>query len=393
MREGRSLRGRTDAAPTGRALAFDRDPLRSATLPARWYFDPAVFAREREAIFFASWQFVGLADEVARNGDFVAATILDQPVFVIRGADGRLRAFYNACPHRGHTLVEGSGQRRSITCPFHAWTFALDGRLKAAGNAGNIAGFRLEDYALREIHVTEFARLVFVNLSPSAAPLGAIAGDLEADIRAKIPAFDRLKFFRRDPFDIGANWKFVFDGLECYHCPHIHPDIMGRDDSPFELSFEFFEARWWSRHVARGNRDVTRNKPENLPYAFAADDAIQDVFVWYLWPNVMLAAHQGPPNFQIRHVMPLSAERSLQHIWNLAVNDPPSATDVANADYLRDVLDPQDIAAMERQQRGVRCRGYTRGRLMCDPQQSWRSEHGTHHFQRLVWQALAGSDR
>lgn len=373
-------------------LGFSADPEHSATLPAHYYFDPAIFAQEREAIFFTSWQFVGFAHNLSAPGDYITAEIIDQKVFVICAKGGELRAFHNVCMHRGHVLLEDAGSVRAITCPFHAWTYDFEGNLKAAGNAENVAGFDHDDFGLSEVRVEEFARMIFVNFDARAVPLNEQAAELAADIRASVPSFDELTFVRSDPFDIRANWKFVFDGLECYHCPHIHPDLMGRDDSPFEMSFEATEREIWAKHFNRSNTDVVDGDPDKLPWDYSGTDAIRDTHIWYLWPNLMLAAHPGASNFKARHVMPLAADFSKQHIHHLAINNPPTPADIANFDYIRDVLDPQDIRAMEQQQAGVRSRGYARGRLMVDAERSWRSEHGTHHFDNMVWRALNGAN-
>ncbi|MCE2481805.1 MAG: aromatic ring-hydroxylating dioxygenase subunit alpha [Alphaproteobacteria bacterium] len=373
------------------SLGFSADPERSATLPAHYYHDAGIFAREREAIFFRSWQFVGFAHDLRAPGDYLTAEIIDQNVFVVRTGEGTLRAFHNVCMHRGHVLLEGCGNVGTIACPFHGWRYDFDGNLEAAGNAENVARFEHADFGLSEVRVEAFARMVFVNFAADAVPLATAAADLADDIRASVPGFDKLAFVRSDPFSIRANWKFVFDGLECYHCPFLHPDLMGRSDSPFEMSFEATEREIWSKHLNRSNPEVTAGDPGKRPWDYGAEDAIRDTHIWYLWPNLMMAAHPGASNFKARHVMPLAPDFSRQHIHHLSINDPPTAADLANFDYIRDVLDPQDIAAMEQQQLGVRSRGYSQGRLMVDGARSWRSEHGTHHFDDMVWRALNGA--
>lgn len=127
---------------------FRREPELSGTLPASYYYDPAIFEREREAIWFKTWQLVGYVHDLAKPGDYITADILDQKVFVVRDKSGELRAFYNVCMHRGHILAEGKGSKTIFTCPFHAWSYDTDGRLRAAGNAENVAGFKLEDFSL-----------------------------------------------------------------------------------------------------------------------------------------------------------------------------------------------------------------------------------------------------
>jgi choline monooxygenase len=376
------------AAP---ALTFGPDPERSATLPASYYFDPVVFAHEREAIFYKSWQFVGYAADLPTAGSYIAAAILDQPLFVVRGKDERVRGFYNACMHRGHTLVEGRGAKTIITCPFHAWSYDTTGALKAAGNAENVAGFKLSDFNLTEVRCETWANMVFVNLDPDATPMRAMYGKLEREFRDAVPNFDRLVFGRRDQYDLKCNWKFVFDGLECYHCPHIHPQAMGTDQAFMTTTWDTYEYDWYSTHIVRTDRDVLKNHRERLPYPINEGDDVIDDYVWYMWPNYIFLAHPGPANFHVTHAMPTGPETVHRNVDHFFVADPPSAINVAQMNMHRDVIVPQDRAAMEKQQLGVHARGYRQGRLMVDKERSWRSEHGVHHFDKMVWEALNGN--
>ena len=195
-------------------IRFRREPELSGTLPASYYFDPEIFEREKEEIWFKTWQFVGYTTDLDEPGDYITADILDQRIFVIRGKDGALRAFYNVCMHRGHVLVEGKGNRSIITCPFHAWSYDALGNLKAAGNAENVAGFRHQDFGLSEVRVeTLLGLLVFVNLDASATTLASQVDGLEDQVYETVQDFDQMIFARRDRFDVKANWKFIFDQL------------------------------------------------------------------------------------------------------------------------------------------------------------------------------------
>jgi choline monooxygenase len=356
----------------------------SGTLPSTYYFDPEIFEREKEKIWFKTWQYVGLAADVKDPGDYFTAFVIDQPVFVVRAKSGQLRAFYNVCTHRGHILVEGRGNKKIMTCPFHAWSFDNEGNLKAAGNAENVQGFRLEDYGLSEIQVEEFANMVFVNLDPKAASLKSLAGDLEQDLRAKIPNFDRLKFARQDPYTFAFNWKFVLDQNECYHCMVVHPGVMAGSGAYLEPSFEVTEHKYWTAVVARSN------EKERSPYGGGKNDEVAGVYIWTLWPNLILLTHQGPSNLKIQRIWATGPETSAQTIDNLCVNDPPTDLDLKQFNYYRDRVLPEDVPCMEKQQRGMRSRGYTQGRLMVDKERSWKSEHAVHHFDKLVWETLNG---
>ncbi|MSP51505.1 MAG: aromatic ring-hydroxylating dioxygenase subunit alpha [Alphaproteobacteria bacterium] len=380
------------AARTQSELKFHPDPEHSSTLPGFYYFDPTIATHEREAIFLKSWQFVAYATDLAEVGSYVATFVLDQPVFIVRGKNGRVRAFYNACTHRGHTLVEGRGAKTIITCPFHAWSFDTSGALKAAGNAENVAGFKLDDFHLTEIRCEIWANMAFVNLGNDAAPMSAMYGGLAQEFRDAIPGFDDLKFGRRDQYDLNCNWKFVFDGLECYHCPHIHPQAMGTDQSFMTTTWDTYEYDSYSTHVVRTDRDVLKNHRERLPYPITEGDDVVDDYVWYMWPNYIFLAHPGPANFHVTHAVPTGPETAHRNVDHFFAESPPSAINIAQMNMHRDVIVPQDRAAMERQQLGVHSRGYRQGRLMVDQERSWRSEHGVHHFDKMVWETLNGKN-
>ena len=337
---------------------FSGNGLRSATLPAYYYYDPDIFAAEKEQIWCKSWQYVGYLGDIAEPGDYITANILDQLIFVTRAAPGELRAFYNVCMHRGHILVEGKGNKRIITCPFHAWSYDSHGNLKAAGNAENVAGFRHEDFYLSEIQVEAFGPMVYVNLDPSAPSLASQAGGLLERFRAVIPGFDDLHFAQRTSFPVEANWKFILDGMECYHCPVIHPQQMADSDASLTTSWESREEEFWQEHRIIGNRDLIENQKDKLPYDFG-DAEIVDVYIWYLWPNMVFTAEQGPPNFMILHALSISPETCERHVINLCQHEKPTEHDRAQFDNYTEVVFPQDLAAIERQALGVKSLGYT----------------------------------
>ena len=361
---------------------FNADPDRAVTLPGRYYHDPEIFARERDAIWFKSWQFVGYLKDLQNPGDYITSDVLDQKIVVVRDRDGALRGFYNVCMHRGHVLVEGSGNKIILTCPFHAWSYDTTGALKAAGNAENVAGFRLEDFMLTEVRVEAFLHMVFVNLDPDAPTMSERYPGFVDDILA--PNFDALNFYRRDHLDMKCNWKFFPDMNECYHCPFIHPIMGDSVEAYLDLSWETTEHELWDRNIIRAKPDLDEG---NRPYDFGHHD-IEHVHIWYMWPNLFFLAHQGSSNFKIQLTIPTAADKSYQVLDYWVLNDPPDQADLGHINNYRHRIMPDDVAAMEKQQLGVRSRGYRQGRLMVDPDRSWRSEHGVHHFQKLVWDAL-----
>ena len=170
-------------------------PETSHTLPSGYYTDPAIYEREKEAIFYRTWQYVAHESAFTKPGDYVTLHVCDQNVFVMKGGDGVLRAFYNVCRHRGHELLgEPYGNVESaIVCPYHAWTFEREGALRGARFSSRRPDFDRTDYGLRRIRLEMFCGCVFVNLDDDAQSLAALAGDMEADLRRRVPWLDDLK--------------------------------------------------------------------------------------------------------------------------------------------------------------------------------------------------------
>ncbi|MEZ5737117.1 MAG: aromatic ring-hydroxylating dioxygenase subunit alpha [Novosphingobium sp.] len=361
----------------------------SLTLPAHYYYDPEIYAKEKEEIWFKTWQYICSEQELSKPGDFFTAMVLDQPVVVTRDRSNKIRAFYNVCKHRGHMIVEGSGCSRTLRCPFHAWTYSSEGALISAPNSENIEGFDFDDFRLSEIRVEQMGFMIFVNLDDDAPSLAEMSEGVIDEIRETIPNFDDLKLVRKDSFDLDANWKFILDGLECYHCPYIHPHVMGKEDSYMTQTFDSKERTYGSTHIGYGNYELMEKHKDKLPYPFD-DDTLRDITIWFLWPNLIFVCRPGPSNFQILQAFPDGPEKSHRNMINFCLNDPPTKYDLGHMDSYRDVAWPQDKKAMEMQAIGVKSRGYVQGRLMVDAEHSWRSEHGTHHFQNLVWKALHG---
>ncbi|MGH3066366.1 MAG: aromatic ring-hydroxylating oxygenase subunit alpha, partial [Gaiellaceae bacterium] len=198
--------------------------LETRTIPWSWYTDPAVLALERERIFRRSWQYVGRQDEVAEGGSFAATRVGDVPVVLVRDEEGALRAFLNVCRHRGSLVCEGSGQRATLQCPYHAWTYGLDGRLVAAPRFAREGGTDYPDLGLVQLQLDTWGPLVFVNPDAESEPLGEFLGDLPERVAAAGIDLDSLRFLQRAESELEANWKISAENfLECYHCAVAHP--------------------------------------------------------------------------------------------------------------------------------------------------------------------------
>ncbi len=199
----------------------------TASLPSRWYHDPAQYARELEAVWYRDWLCVGRQEDIPAPGDYFVAVIGDQRIVVTRDRDERPRAFHDTCRHRGSRLCTESRGRfpgARIVCPYHAWSYALSGELLAVPKMALPEGFRREDYPLYAVPIGSWGGFLFVNLDERPAPLDEFLGD-EAENLRRWPLAD-LVSVRREVTTLACNWKIFWENYsECYHCPGVHPEL------------------------------------------------------------------------------------------------------------------------------------------------------------------------
>src|SRR2546421_32330 len=349
------------------------DPIEHGyTLPYRWYSDAEILRREQERIFARSWTYGGRAEEVAEPGSYVTTRAGDVPLLVTRARDGELRAFVNVCRHRGAVLTEGNGRRETIQCPYHAWTYGLDGALRAAPRSDREPGFELGELALRAIQVDTWGPFVFVNPDPNADPLADALGDVPARL-AEILDVDALEFRFRTEFELDVNWKVSCENfLECYHCAVAHPGFSAAVDvSPDAYRLE-----------AHGlvSSQVGPLRPNGA--TFLADGEVTRSQFHFLWPNFSLNVFPGHPNLSCGPMLPLGPERTGRFLDYFFAPD----VDQAWIDELvafDNQVGLEDRALVEGVQRGMRSGVLGEGRLLSE------SEQLVAHFQRLCAEALA----
>jgi Rieske 2Fe-2S family protein len=200
----------------------------TASLPAAWYYDPAQYARELEAVWYRDWICVGRAEELREAGDYVVVSVGEESLILTRDRDGRMRAFHNTCRHRGSLLCATSTGRFAngrIVCPYHAWSYGLSGELLASPRMDLPADFRRENYPLYAAHLDTWGGFLFVNLSEKpSATLAAFLGSEAENVR-RWPLAD-LVSVHREVSTLACNWKLFWENYsECYHCPGIHPEL------------------------------------------------------------------------------------------------------------------------------------------------------------------------
>jgi phenylpropionate dioxygenase-like ring-hydroxylating dioxygenase large terminal subunit len=201
--------------------ATRRPVMEAETLPPPAYTDPAFYGREVERIFRQEWAFIGRVDVIAQPGDYFTLEYAGVPVLVVRGADGRVRAFANSCRHRGSLLVDGEGSCRAFKCPYHSWVYGLDGALRGAPEMHRTAGFAPADYGLVPIRLEAWNGFLFVDLGGRQIPVREYFGDLTEKLASY--GMDDMVCVRRKVFEVACNWKlFAENAMEELHIATVH---------------------------------------------------------------------------------------------------------------------------------------------------------------------------
>jgi len=335
------------------------------TLPWSWYSDSELLRREQELIFQRGWQYAGPLEHAAEPGDFFTCSVGDVPVVVTRDRAGELHALLNVCRHRGSIVAEGRGNRETLQCRYHAWTYGLDGNLRAAPRAREEPGFDSEGIALRELAVEAWGPLLFVHTDPDAPPLAETLGPLPELLASGGIELDRLRFRRRSEFELACNWKIAVENyLECYHCAVAHPGFSAVVDvSPGAYRLETH---------ALGSSQFGPTKRGAGP--------VEGQFHW-LWPVTKVYALPGPPNLAAGPVTPLEAERTGGFIDYFFPEEVPEA-EIEELLAFDNQVGLEDRALVESVQAGVRSGLLEEGKLMPE------SEQLIAHFQQLVREAL-----
>jgi choline monooxygenase len=387
------------------SFQIEADIARAWTLPSQLYTDPATFAIEKLNIFSRTWQVAGHHDQVANPGDYFTTELIGEPLLIVRGAEGKLRGFYNVCRHRAGPPAEGCGSRKLFRCGYHGWTYGLDGSLISATEIEGVEGFRPEDFALVPVRTEEWFNLIFVNLDLDARPLRESLGELPQ--QAEKFDFPGMKLFERRTYDMKCNWKTYVDNyLEGYHLPSVHPGLnreLDYNGYVVEPHLPRLKGRGAKRgyegsspergHGSRpkpgygGSRErcygyVRQYSPirgaqpgDTTPrrYQEAREDLTTDYF-WH-FPNWMLNCY--PDNVSLNIVLPLEPERSLAIFeWYLPEKDHSSPAAKASVEFSHQIQ-IEDVAICEAVQKNLHSRSYSRGRF------SAKQEKGVHAFHRM----------
>lgn len=370
---------------------FTDDATESRAADGRYYTDETVYRAEIEKVFQHEWNYFCHQSQIPNSGDYLCGEVGEEAIYAIRGHAGEIRAFYNVCQHRGHELLKGNGNVRSVVvCPYHAWSYNLDGNLRGAPMMKHVKGFDRSKVRLSSIRVEVVAGFVFVNFDPEAPSFREMAPEFEPIITSMVAEVDRLQFVKLKNYDIGANWKIVVENfLEAYHVEYsgeAHKalgQIIDVETYRFRIDGRTIE------YTAGGGKPevIPYNTNEKASFTNSRNAPFHQVF---LYPHMTFSVFPGTNMLFVFNMRPVGPQRTCEDIIYFTLDGSMSEpTETAEA-YVSDQLNPEDVALVEAVQRGLRSKGYVPGRLMVDPEQkaAW-GEQFIHHFNMLNLAALS----
>jgi Rieske 2Fe-2S family protein len=362
-----------------------------STLPGSYYTDPTIFAMEQEDIFEAMWFCAVRSADLDKPGAFKTVQVGRESVLITRSRSGEVRAFYNVCRHRGAQLcTDESGEvKRAFQCPYHAWTYDLDGKLVAAPNLTKMPDIDRVEYGLVPVALREWLGYAWVCLAkepPSFEDEVVTAivdrlGDLDAIEHYEL---DALSVGRRITYDVKANWKLIIENfMECYHCATIHPELT-------EVLPEFadgYAAQYFVGHGAEFGNEVkgfTVDGGEGFDRLPGVDED-QDRRYYAITVRPTVFVNLVPDHVIFHRMFPISADRTIVECdWLYSREVVESGKDVTRSVELFHRVNEQDFAACERTQPSMSSRAYAHGGVLVP------SEHHIGEFHEWLTQRLSG---
>lgn len=349
------------------------------TLPSRWYTAPEFLPLETEKLFWRTWQPIGRTELVARPGDFFTGELVGEPLVITRGKDNQLRAFFNVCQHRAGPVAKGRGNRKSLQCAYHGWTYDLSGQLLHAPEFDGVQDWQKEAVCLKPVAVTTWGPFVFVNLNPNCLPFDHYYGQIKEEVKAAGFRIEQMSRVERRDYLINCNWKVYVDNyLEGYHIPIAHPELFRA------LDYDAYRVDTFRYHSCQYapffplSEEQPRERDRRI---MRSENEAQALYYW-VFPNVMLNIY--PDNMNINIILPLGHDQTLT-IFEWYFEQPgtgPGWESMQQAIAFSDRIQQEDIEICETVQKGLTSRAYNQGRL------SLARENGVHHFHQLLAEFL-----
>jgi choline monooxygenase len=366
-----------EMSPRRNEILWNYDPnaqlADASTPPSSWYNDPGIFELERRTVFSRSWQLGGRVDQVREPGQYVSFEVAGEPVVVVRGNDKALRGFFNVCRHHAAAVVtKAEGKAENLRCPYHGWTYNLEGALVLAQEFGGVANFDRGANGLVPIQSVEWQGWVFVKLDPDGPSLEGFLGKSLIE-RLEHLNLEQLRWFERRRYTLNCNWKvFVDNYLDGgYHVPHIHRNL----NSVLDYANYTIEA---GEYTCLQSSPIATDKGDERTAAVRAG---KGAYYYWVYPNLMINIYDGVMDTNL--VIPRGVDKTevvFDHYF-ADVSDKARKRNAASI-AVSEQIQAEDTAICESVQRGLNSRSYSTGRL------SVRREAGEHVFHKLLCRDL-----
>jgi Rieske 2Fe-2S family protein len=333
------------------------------SLPRKYFVSPEISVEEHERIFARDWLLVGHQTQIAKPGDYFVQTVAGESLIIIRDKKEAVRGFFNVCRHRGSRLIENNvGECATIQCPYHAWTYGLNGRLIGAPHMDEVPGFDKADYPLHPVNLELWEGFIFVNLVPKRNGWLSLA-EWFAPLSGKFSHWNMsiLRPAKRIEYDVRANWKLMFENYsECYHCPGVHPQL--QKVSPYDSAENDLRQGPFLGGFMKINPGKSLTMSGNACAAFVGEiENLQQIFYYSIFPNMLLSLH--PEYVMVHQLWPQSPDRTLIVCDWLFHPDAFNRKDFNPKDAIEfwDMTNKQDWHVCELSQQGISSRAYVPG--------------------------------
>lgn len=337
------------------------------TLPGKYYHSKKIYKKEVKKIFYKFWMYACRAEDISEIGDYKLINIEDESIILLRDKLKEVKALFNVCSHRGTQLCDvskGNFKSKSIQCPYHAWTYGLDGKLLSAPLMKEGHGFEKKACALPKASVYIWEGFVFINLDKNPIPF-------EEQMEALIGKFtnwnmEELRVAKHIRYKLNCNWKLILQNYqECYHCPGVHPLLS--ELTPFQSAQHDAS----KGAVIGGFMDITKERGSMTmdgtaagpPLCEVSGDDLQRVYYYSIYPNMLLTPH--PDFVMFHHITPLGPNKIINDCYWLfhpdVINDPEAQNGINSAVDFWDLTNRQDWQVCEQMQRGTKSKRFTRG--------------------------------
>ncbi len=337
------------------------------TLEGKYYHDLDIYQQELDKIFYKFWLYACRAEEIPDVGDYKLVQVGEESIILVRDKAHEIRAHFNVCSHRGTQLCtepKGNFKPKSIQCPYHAWTYALDGKLMAAPLMEEGNGFIKSECSLPKAHVHQWSGFIFISLAENPEPF-------EVQMEALVGKFsdwrmDELRIAKHIKYELNCNWKLILQNYqECYHCPGVHPLLTKL--TPFQSAQHDFS----KGAVIGGFMELTKERGSMTmngdaaapPVCDVSGADLQRVYYYSIFPNMLLTPH--PDYVMFHHITPLGPEKIINECYWLfhpkVMNDAQAQNGITSAVEFWDMTNLQDWTVCEQMQQGTKSKRFTRG--------------------------------